>query len=399
MTTAICSSFSLSTIENTLPFLAKEQTQAEIPSTWGYHGGKWQDLRKYDVPLSKRKIVKIASYGIENKGYDVERILNEVFKVKNRYRWVFTQKDPDIVLFGVRKETKDFQKDDYQELQLDEFYAFPRAKTALSSRYPNKPTFLFYTPENVRPLFKECDFAISFIRDYPMQNFRFPYYAYLLNKDLSKLHLKPVEAKSKFCHFIYSWIGNPDRELLFNKLNAYKEVTSPGKALNNAPAIEKNTPKMSRSWKPREDYWHKIKANYIKQFKFGIACENSYGNSESGYVTEKLLDIFLARSIPIYMGDSQAAKDFNPRAFISYSDFKEKFLAKNPQHSLSDEALKDKVMTLMLNRIKQIDQNPKLYAQYLKEPVFPNNKVTSFVDYKALWQFIDKVVAHSKKTK
>ena len=40
-----------------------------------------------------------------------------------------------------------------------------------------------------------------------------------------------------------------------------------------------------------------------------------------GYVTEKILNAFLAGSIPIYYGDKLAKEIFNPDSFVNITDF------------------------------------------------------------------------------
>lgn len=57
----------------------------------------------------------------------------------------------------------------------------------------------------------------------------------------------------------------------------------------------------------------------LSQFRCVIAVENS---DIPGYVTEKILNAFLAGAVPIHGGASQYAKSvFNPKAFISIDDY------------------------------------------------------------------------------
>ncbi|KAF4676387.1 Alpha (1,3) fucosyltransferase [Perkinsus chesapeaki] len=55
-----------------------------------------------------------------------------------------------------------------------------------------------------------------------------------------------------------------------------------------------------------------------KPYKFVIAMENRVA---PGYVTEKIVNAFLAGAIPIYYGDSAARSIFNPASFIDLDDF------------------------------------------------------------------------------
>jgi hypothetical protein len=59
--------------------------------------------------------------------------------------------------------------------------------------------------------------------------------------------------------------------------------------------------------------------NYFKDYRFVIAMENKNMN---GYVTEKILNAYIAGAIPIYWGNSSYVKElFNPLSFIDVSDF------------------------------------------------------------------------------
>lgn len=51
------------------------------------------------------------------------------------------------------------------------------------------------------------------------------------------------------------------------------------------------------------------KADGLKDYMFSVAIENSWSN---GYWSEKILDCFLTGTVPIYLGDPQIAKTFNP---------------------------------------------------------------------------------------
>ena len=53
------------------------------------------------------------------------------------------------------------------------------------------------------------------------------------------------------------------------------------------------------------------------QYKFVIAFENS---SSQGYITEKIFNVFLANSIPIYDGDTNVTEFINPNSFLQYNN-------------------------------------------------------------------------------
>ena len=53
------------------------------------------------------------------------------------------------------------------------------------------------------------------------------------------------------------------------------------------------------------------------QYKFVIAFENS---KTQGYITEKIFNVFLAKSIPIYDGDPNISDVINSNSFLQYDD-------------------------------------------------------------------------------
>lgn len=202
---------------------------------------------------------------------------------------------------------------------------------------------VFYTGENIRPNFQECDYAFSFDYTEDNRNYRLPIYA--LYADVKKL-LEPkptlndiLRTKTKFCNFIVSNPYAKKRIDFFHKLSQYKKVDSGGKVLNNIGG-------------PVANKWE-----FIKEYKFTIAFENE---SHPGYTTEKIFEPFLFHSIPIYWGNPFIDRDFNTKSFVNY------------HHYGDDEAVIEQIIT--------IDSNPDLYAQYLLEPYFIDNKVNRYVD-------------------
>ena len=89
--------------------------------------------------------------------------------------------------------------------------------------------------------------------------------------------------------------------------------------------------------------------NFINGFRFAIVCENS---SAPGYITEKLLQCYHGRVIPIYWG-SRPEKYFNEDSFVNIKEL----------HS-SDELIK-KVKELIVDDDKY---NAMVSCPKLKEP-------------------------------
>ena len=59
------------------------------------------------------------------------------------------------------------------------------------------------------------------------------------------------------------------------------------------------------------------KIDYLRDFRFTLAAENG---AHPGYTTEKIVDAFLAGSVPIYWGDPLVDRDFNPAVFVNFAD-------------------------------------------------------------------------------
>lgn len=141
---------------------------------------------------------------------------------------------------------------------------------------------IFYTAENVRPNFRECDYALSYdYDDYNGKNLRLPLYLFSYLKYLEKgkeldLYLKQ---KTKFCNLLVSNPNCKKRNKFFELLNEQRQVDSGGKYKNNLG-------------KPIEN-----KMDFIADYRFSIAFEN---NSFPGYTTEKIVHPMLVGSIPIY---------------------------------------------------------------------------------------------------
>jgi alpha(1,3/1,4) fucosyltransferase len=213
---------------------------------------------------------------------------------------------------------------------------------------------IFYTGENIRPDFREYDYAFSFDHDvHEGRNYRLPLYA--LYADVQQLTAAKqvseiVPTKTKFCNFIVSNPNSARRIEFFHKLSKYKRVDSAGGHLNNIGG-------------PIRD-----KINFLKSYKFSIAFENT---SHPGYTTEKVFEPMLVHSVPIYWGNPQVNRDFNTLSFINCHDF----------------ANDDDV----IQRIIQIDSDDALCAQYLSQPYFSGNTVNEYVNSANILEALSRI--------
>lgn len=224
---------------------------------------------------------------------------------------------------------------------------------------------VFYTGENIRPDFDLCDYAFTCTYSDNPRHYRFPGYATYTDlrlltkpKDITRI----LQSKTRFNNFIYSNSMPQERIRFFKLLSKYKKVDSLGAVLNN-------TPDLLEKGKRYHPMWHKIKLSLMDKYKFTIAFENS---SYPGYTTEKILDAFLANTIPIYWGNPLIHLDFNPNAFINCHDFDS--------------------FEQVVERVIEVDQNEALYRQMLSEPPYANNKIPQNIRKENVLKQLDHIV-------
>lgn len=176
---------------------------------------------------------------------------------------------------------------------------------------------IFYTGENVRPPWGECQFAMTFDHENSPRHYRLPLYVidmwgaviekwtddYYQLVGLEHDYEKDYDERY-FCSFVVSNPNQQMRNTAFKFINEYKSVASAGPHMNNMGYIL-----------PRDKLEHKL--NFLNSYRFNICFENG---SYPGYVTEKLYNALQVKTMPIYWGSATVGRDFNPHAFINASD-------------------------------------------------------------------------------
>jgi hypothetical protein len=140
---------------------------------------------------------------------------------------------------------------------------------------------------------------------------------------------------SEFCCFVVSNPNSHVRNKMFKMLNNYKNVHSYGKFANN----------MNNGIKYK--YWTNEYLNFIGKYKFIICFENS---KKGTYITEKIVNPFLARIVPIYWGTHHVKNVFNPESMLF----------------LEDES--DESYSKLINRIIELDNNDEKYLEVINKP-------------------------------
>ena len=196
---------------------------------------------------------------------------------------------------------------------------------------------IFYTGECLTPDFNECDYAIGFDRlSFDDRYLRMPLYnlfqyrsSYEEIKKRTPITRHELQEKKGFCSFVVSnGFAQESRVKFFKKLSEYKVVNSGGRFMNNIGGAVAD------------------KQAFQMKHKFCIAFEN---NVYPGYTTEKLVEAFASRVIPIYYGDPTVVRDFNEEAFV------------NVNSCISfDEAIE---------RVKTLDNNDDLYLEVINRPI------------------------------
>lgn len=207
----------------------------------------------------------------------------------------------------------------------------------------------------------DYDFRITFDYEESDVDIRFPLYGFMFpNTTLCNcIGENEAEAvlrqKIRFCDFVYSNHGATDRQNFVEKLCRYKPVECPGAVKHNTNFYVSGTHSSIQ------------RVTYTSGSKFSLAFENC---RKEGYTTEKIATVFAARSVPIYYGNPEVYRDFNPGSFINVHDF-----------DSFDAAIE---------YIKFVDNHDDLYRQMLCTPCFRDNKPTPYVDTRRL---LSKLIA------
>lgn len=211
---------------------------------------------------------------------------------------------------------------------------------------------IFFTAENLVPDFNLCDYAIGFhLISFADRYIRYPLYLvdsfvayegddYALDLQLAMQKHKNIDLslKTEFCSFVYSnALAAHCREAMFEALSKYKMVNSAGRYRNNIGGLIDS------------------KLDFQKKHKFVIAFENT---STSGYTTEKIVHAFSAGAIPIYWGNPDIAKEFNPQSFINCHDY-----------GLTERG-EPEAIARVVEAVKRVDQDKETYLKMLSTPAF-----------------------------
>ena len=158
-------------------------------------------------------------------------------------------------------------------------------------------------------------------------------------------------APSHFCSFI---VSNPKCEIrnnFFEALNKYKKVNSMGRFANNIGQVLS------------DPYWSQNYFNVIGSHKFMICFENTKMET---YSTEKIVNPYIARTIPIYWGSHNIKNIFNPESMLF----------------LEDETSES--VTTLINKIIELDNDDAKYLEFINRPIFSHANINFWNEHYTL---------------
>jgi hypothetical protein len=244
---------------------------------------------------------------------------------------------------------------------VPDFLFYGEQRTGEHLLYPSRTIRIFTMGENIPPDWDVADYALTHERIYSERHWRLPVHRHYYSTPWDRP--KPVrdfavvrQRVVRFCNFIYSNENAKERVAFFDLLSQYKRVDAGGGVRNNLGFKVAN------------------KREFVSGCKFTIAFENS---SRAGYATEKVIEPLLVGSIPIYWGDPTIELDFNPDCLINVHRFK------------NFEAVMDEVI--------RIDQNDRLWEQYVTAPIFRNNQIPYELSDEAFRRFFEHVFTKRRR--
>ena len=222
---------------------------------------------------------------------------------------------------------------------------------------------IYYTAERDYPNYNLCDYAIG-LSDIGIPNRFLHFPIYVFYNDLLRKYenMNPADVDAQWAlnrEFCSAVVSDPFRDGVyfdfFRRLNEYKPIASGGRVDNTT------------------GFRVPDKLEFIKNYKFHLAFENM---RSPGYVTEKLMDPFVARTIPIYWGSSEwAKKEFGEGGYIDISDF-----------DTLDRAV---------DYIKKVDGDDELYMQILRRGAQMSHTYDEWCDI--LLDYLTGIVEHGER--
>lgn len=169
----------------------------------------------------------------------------------------------------------------------------------------------------------------------------------------TKEHTPILVNKKKFCAFMYSK-NVLFRNQLYQDISNFKlgNVDALGTCKNKNPNVKTDR----KIYKRGIETFYDLAVDKYLPYQFVICCENS---CLSGYITEKIINAYLAGAIPIYKGAPDIENYFNSKSFLN-------------ANKLTLVQLKEKIKELLLD--------PSKMREMRQEPIFVQDIQTKLFD-------------------
>lgn len=166
-----------------------------------------------------------------------------------------------------------------------------------------------------------------------------------VKKKVEEINTRESNIQNRYidCSIISRHDSNGIRTRVCDSLSDFFSIKYEGRWRNNSNLLR--------------DKYNDNKVDYLSHVKFNICPENS---NYPGYVTEKIFEAFLARTVPIYWGGGMSPeKDIlNQEAFIYWDDSNDCY-----------------------EKINRLHCNKKEYIDFISQPVFKDGADERIWDY------------------
>ena len=167
------------------------------------------------------------------------------------------------------------------------------------------------------------------------------------SKLLDRAH-RPVSKRERF--LVYAATNCVDhRERAVDRLAEINVVDRGGPCYG----VEKNETRFQMP--PAEEFSTTDWASNRDRFSIYRFCLVMENEDQEGYVTEKILNAFLAGCVPIWYGSKEIFDIFNKEAFIYYDIY-------NPEPSIA--------------RVRELETNKTAYDEIVMQPILANGEET-----------------------
>ena len=277
-----------------------------------------------------------------------------------KVRWIRVARRNDLLLQALDRH---FSVEETEDAAV----AFCGDGVLPSEAPPGALTF-FVPGELGWPPLAQYDYSFGFLhlrgpRYHRLPNYALFYPAASLVKDAGFVDRVMAEPR-EFCSFVVS-NGNPMRTFqrihFFHALNGMRRVSSGGRMLNNAGPLAPTAEALD---------------GFIQRHRFHIAMENK---AWRGYTTEKIASAMAAGTIPVYWGNPDVGRDFNPASFFHVRDHRRLVDARDALLRLADDR--------------------DALARMLRAPWFHDNRPNAAYALEPLSDFIKRAIATGPQSK